>query len=223
MQMRIVLVLLVALAAMPSPHHARAGIVNGDFQTGDLTGWVANSLVGPSDIAIPVGVTVVNGSPAGTLSYSGTAGGQFVGSLLQDFSITTTSKLQFDITFVLSSTVAQGQSPGLQSAEVDVIDLLDDSIVSRIQAQGPETGPYTFGVGNLTRNPYLRTSSFPMPPANYELRLLLNLTNPAGPLTQGLLTIDNVVLLPEPSTFALAALGFAALVAWRWRRRWATG
>ena len=27
------------------------------------------------------------------------------------------------------------------------------------------------------------------------------------------------VLVPEPSTLALAALGFAALVAWRWRRR----
>jgi PEP-CTERM motif len=28
-----------------------------------------------------------------------------------------------------------------------------------------------------------------------------------------------VVVVPEPSTLALAAVGFAALVAWRWRQR----
>jgi hypothetical protein len=125
--------------------------------------------------------------------------------------------LQFDITFALSST---GQSPGMQSVEVDVIDLVDGSIVSRIQAQAPTNGPYTFGLANITRAPFLRTSSVhPMPPGNYEVRLLMDLTSPTGPLTQGLLTIDNVLLLPEPSTLALAAAGFLAVAAWRLRRR----
>jgi hypothetical protein len=33
------------------------------------------------------------------------------------------------------------------------------------------------------------------------------------------ITFNSFSVIPEPSTLALAALGFAALIAWRWRRR----
>lgn len=198
------LALLLAFAATLAEAHV--GIVNGNFDTGDLTGWTADSLVTPPSVPIGVTVDLVNGSLAADMNFSGTSAGNFAGSLLQDFTVATAGTLSFQFGINLSSTVANGQSPGLQTLDVLLANLTNNSTSPFAQAESPALGPYSINFANITGHRALS-------PGNYELRFLMNLTTVDGAQTMGRITVDNVTLTPEPASWLLALLGAAAMLA----------
>jgi hypothetical protein len=201
-----VLMFTVAICEAPGQ------IVNGDFETGDLTGWTVNSLVTPPSVPIGVTVDLVNGSLAADMSFSGNAAGNFAGSLLQDFTLTHAATVSFQTMLHLSSTVAANQSPGHQTIDVIGYDLDHHLSETFVHAESSRLGPYLIDV----HQPIV--AEVALSPGDYELLLLMHLSTVDGAETIGRLTLDNFALVPEPGSALLATFAFAGLVAWARRR-----
>src|SRR5262249_46665104 len=72
---------------------APAGVINGDFHTGDLTGWDANTLNPSLSAPATVDVITVGSSLVGDVQFSSLVGGHYAGSLSQDFYTAGATKL----------------------------------------------------------------------------------------------------------------------------------
>jgi hypothetical protein len=109
----------------------------------------------------------------------------------------------------------------LASADVTAIDS-----TSLIDATSPGGGNYVWlrGISSaeFVQPPNIITLFGPPPVFGISITTSSYSTNSFGQITSAPPFVINgfqIVETPEPSTLALAALGFAALVAWPWRRR----
>ncbi len=202
---------------------AAAGVINGNFQTGDLTGWDANTLNPPLSTPATVAVTTVGGSLVGDVHFSTSVGGQYAGSLSQDFYTGGETKLTFDFGFSASAPVTPGEPNVVDTLDVLVQDL--DTNTTIVHSLHDENTPgYPTGVGlAVTTNglPVHAVATLPGSNTHIRLELLMDFHTLDGVPSSGQLLIDNVALVPEPSTWVLvtsAAVGLGSFV-WLRRRR----
>ena len=97
-----------------------AGITNGDFQTGDLTGWDANTLIAPGSTPVSVGVATVGGSFVGQVNFSSSVGGHYAGSLSQDFYSGGAMVLAFNFGYSADLLTA-GQGIDVDNLDIEVL------------------------------------------------------------------------------------------------------
>lgn len=205
------LVLAVGFAVMP----ASGGVlVNGDFETGDLTGWTVFTTssngtngAGLPDV-VPFDVTGGGASNAaqfevGQITFD--SGVQEGGGLLQVFHWSGgTARLSVDVA------ASQPFPPGNGSG--GVFSLLLDGVVLD-----------TFTVGDINAGEVFRSklaaTVVNLAAGDHEFKILI--TRPFGSTSS--LTpfqyIDNAAVVPEPSTLVLAGLGGLGLVGMAMRRR----
>lgn len=199
----------VACAALP----AEAGIVNGNFETGDFTGWDVNDSVVSPAVPIAASVTSFNGSYVGQLEYAGNQEGLFEGSISQDFTALEGQFLYYRLFMRMGSDAAEGQPSGQQQFTGRLTNLDTLSELPFVTYTTPGTGPFlailNFGTANINT---------PLSAGNYRLRFATRLNNTAGPNTQFLMRLDNVRLVPEPATWLIAVVGSVATAGYTWRR-----
>ena len=185
---------------------ARAGVINGDFQTGDLTGWDANTLVPPLTTAATIDVTTVNASLVGEAVFSSSVGGHYAGSLSQDFYTGNSTELTFDIGYSASSPVTPGEPDVVDTLDVIVEDLDTNTIiVHTLHAENQPAEPTGAGLVGHTNG--LAIHAFAMLPVSdmhIRLALLLDFHTLDSVASSGQLLVDNVKLVPEPATWILA-------------------
>ncbi len=185
---------------------APAGVINGKFQSGDLTGWDSNLLIPPLSIPASTDVTTVKGNLAGEVHFATTVAGHYAGSLSQDFYTGNATRLTFDIGFAASSRVAPGEPDVVDTLDVLVLNLdTNTTIVHTLHFEnqpGEATGVGLDGhVNGLGIHAF---ANLPAPDMHVRLALVLDFHTLAGVSSSGQLLVDNVALVPEPSSTALA-------------------
>ena len=179
-----------------------AGVINGDFQTGDLTGWDANSLNPPLSTPATVDVITVGSSLVGDVQFSTSVGGHYAGSLSQDFYTGGATQLTFDIGFSASAPVTSGEPNVVDTLDVLVQNLdTNTTIVHTLNAQNQPDEPTGSGlVGHTNGLPIHALAVLSGSNSHVRLALLMNFHTLDGVQSSGQLLVDNVRLLPEPST-----------------------
>lgn len=199
----------VACTATP----VRAGIVNGNFETGDFTGWDVNSSVLPPATPMSAAVTTFNGSQMAQFEYAGNQAALVEGSISQDFTALEGQFLHYRLFMRMESDAAVGQPSGQQQFTGRLTNLDTLSELPFVTYTTPGTGPFlailNFGTANINT---------PLSAGNYRLRFATRLENPTGPNTQFLMRLDNVRLVPEPSTWLMSLVGFVVFAGYAWRR-----
>ncbi|MGE0406963.1 MAG: PEP-CTERM sorting domain-containing protein [Candidatus Korobacteraceae bacterium] len=192
---------------------ARASIVNGDFETGDFTGWDINDSVVPTAIPISAAVSTFNGSQVAQMQYAGDQAGILAGAISQDFVASAGQLLKFQMYMRLESDAATGQPSGNHIFRGSLTNLDTNSTLPFVTYTTPGTGPFMtiFNFGTYGINTPLSTG-------NYRLRFSTELNNVAGINTQYLFRLDNVRLVPEPATWITGLVGALALTCVAWRR-----
>lgn len=196
---------------------ARAGVTNGSFETGDLTGWSSTVPAGAS-----IDVVTVHSDPTGTgttswgptdgsyfaLLKGGEAGG--VTQLYQSYDFTPQTTLTFDYFWD-----SRDSKPSDDTASM--------SIYSGIGLEGPFVAEFTLGsVTNdpqdLWGTPWNSVSLWLATAGVYTVAF--EIRNDWEGINDSYLGIDNVRLnvIPEPGAILLGGLG-VGLVGWLRRRR----
>lgn len=194
-----------ALVCAAAGGSARAAIVNGDFETGDLTGWVFTSN------APTVAVTNVGGDFQAEIDFPISVGIGELGELQQTFSIAEDGWLSFDYSaFINVHRQGLAGTFGFQIYNADTFENVAHAGASRaapgtatipestLRLRIPAPGNYLFTAGVYGDRPSLI---------------------PAEDWSETRLTLDNVSFstVPEPATWLLA--GLAAAGVWGMRRR----
>ena len=217
--MMIFVLAIVVLAA----GSARAGLTNGSFETGDLTGWTAvlpagasaSVVIGHSDTTWPGGVPPVvpgvtawgptDGSAFALLKTDG-AGSQ--SQLYQSFYANAGASLSFDYFWdsqdymPFNDTATGTLLSGAGTGGPLVVTLFSESIA---------TDP-----GNHYGTPWTSVSYAIANPGVYTL--LITNTNGLDSVLDSYVGIDNVSVIPAPGAILLGSIG-AGLVSWLRRRR----
>lgn len=188
-------VILLAAAVFSSFEAAQGAIINGDFETGDLTGWLDWS--DPSATvkfqAGPWGQMVLLDAGGETDARSGRAW------ITQEFDVDKPMWFSFDYKAIL-----YGGRPG-------------DGAALHLFLSGASQNLYSKFIvpGELVEIPWTTIPTLLSP--GHHIIDLVSARSLGGPWGEGaayaLVYVDNVRLtpVPEPSTFALAALGLVAL------------
>jgi hypothetical protein len=222
-----------AAVLMAGGANAASLIVNGGFETGDLTGWTPNVevdsagglFVEPTGSSGPISSLPTQTNPNGQNFFAmSDQGGPGSYSLTQSFTIgpkTTNVVVSFDL---FANNYDGGPFPGrdfkagaVQNVEVDVLTGGADpfttdpnDIVAVLYGPGADAG--------ANPNPWTSysVSLGTLPVGTYLIRFAE--TDNQAPLTMG---VDNVSITatPEPSTWAMMIAGFAGLGLIARRRR----
>lgn len=185
----------LGLLALTAFSQANAGIINGDFETGDLSGWTLD-IPGGSVTTLGVEPSPEGGNWA--IMRLATDGTDIINATLsQSFTVTEKSRLHFDIDWKINAPGALGMTLGLAGSD----------IISGFGPFGPVTGN--------------QSPAWVLLPGDYTIRLR-TFPTPVGitpPDFEGWLAIDNVRLevVPEPASLMLLMIG-AVLTHWGIRR-----
>ena len=210
-----VFTLVLVQVAMATP--ASAGIVNGDFETGDLSGWTTSAIGGSPLISVVMPGT----NHFAELATGDFATGPFISTLEQTFTVDpATPQLSFD--FTLPSTILDptgtGLSPFLDSFVVSLLSgasFFDLLLVDQFGAIADPfgTAPGTTGVAAPSD-------------VAFDFSLVADLSSLVGESVtlffdvineddgfESVFALDNVQLtgtgavVPEPSTFIIFVVG----------------
>ena len=187
------LALFVAVIATPIGTQAKAGmIVNGDFETGDLSGWSATGNVVPNHTygSYTASFNRVDTPPNGVLSQS----------------FSTSAGREYELSFDFGVYAGHSQT---QTLEVEVTGLAKLLSVSVFDSHVVSNSPLTFEryEFRFTADSPATVLAFRDSASNYTWS------------TDG--EIDNVQVnpVPEPSTYAMALAGLACGGWQMWRSR----
>jgi hypothetical protein len=209
MKIRLFISLGAAVLVMASAMGAQAtSLVNGDFETGDFTGWVVS---GNANVVSDAGFRT-NGGGVGSFltgTYAANFGGgdrAATGILMQDFN--TLPSLEYELAFDYGR--FQPGSGGPQSIRVELINLTDDQPLLD-QVVTDSSGQADLG---LLFDNYL----FRFTATGLTTRLSFSDVSAGTASTDG--TLDNVVVaavstptpVPEPATMVLLGTGLAGFV-----------
>jgi hypothetical protein len=168
-----------------------AMLVNGDFETGDLTGWTVTQVPeNQASIAVEDGRTVVR--------IDGTIWNEPIGlTLSQEFTIASKSTLSFDWEFAF-----EGSDPlvGITAKAAGLVE-------NRFLIAGVATG----GVWAVPQRS--ETVAYTLTAGTYTIQFTMHRMSGIDPIpsisSYGFAAIDNVAIVevPEPSTIALLLLG----------------
>ncbi len=203
LQLRIVCLIALGSFVLPSSY---AGIISGDFEAGDFTGWSINTTGG--GFFRPSGAYIIDSSAghvAEVYSEAGPSPGQNITSLSQEFSASEFQQLQID---ARSSTF--GIIPGGYDMRLSVIHLETGQGSSRQFFQNDPWQTYTMPL-SLSGNYRITARS----------EAFMNFT-PGGALAGASLFIDNLRLIPEPSEATIIIVGLIVYFLSGTRRRYVT-
>ncbi len=208
-------VVLAAAAALSIGTGAQAHLIsNGDFATGDFSDWTLfttqeGELRGPAVVPFDT-----NGDGVPSLSARVSAGNRLPGGfgvqgggLLQEF---TTGEAILTIT--IDTAVELALLPtDLQVPQVGVHSLLLDGVV---------LDSFDFGTQSGSSTTRVRLSAqVPVAAGVHELQILMTRPNFTSGTVNILRYVDDVLVVPEPSTGACVGLGMMATGLWRRRLR----
>ncbi len=200
--------ILLAAAVLFFTTDVRAGIINGDFETQDLTGWTSFAEPG-SDVSaaeLTVGSPFFFSTYVGFLRAQPTGDQTTSGWLEQSFNASDGDVLQFDADWNINQ-------PPFGSPTTTV--LLEVTGPGANYALAPtEDGP---GIWSSISVPLAADGS-------YVLRLTVSATSTVLPIigeSRGFATarVDNVRLVPEPSSLVMATLAVVGVATYAGRRR----
>jgi len=217
-------------AAVGAPP-ARAAISNGDFATGDFTGWITSAgddFGDPLDPANFLSVVPLGSGNAARLDTGEFAtDALFIATVEQTFLIDpAAAMLTFDFTLPTQSVDPTGPGTGafLDTLFVSVDDGVDLFELLLVDNIGPLEDPFATAPGPV--------SVGPPSDAAFDFRMSADLSSLAGSnvtlfvdLVQeddsqvSVFHASNFALVPEPSSWLLAVLGLAALTVFVHRRR----
>jgi hypothetical protein len=200
-------------------------IVNGDFETGDLTGWTASAtgaVIPPPPLTPLISVISIGGSSAAEFETGDFASGPFISTLEQTFTLPPdTSQLVFD--FSLSTApdpTGTGTSPFLDSFVVSLTDSVDFFDLLLVDAFGAIPDPFGSAPGTVALgSPMNPALDFGLTVdisalAGSTVTLFFDIINEDdGSITTALL--DNVAVpaqIPEPHTLWLLVGGIFSLL-----------
>lgn len=210
----VVCALAVWMMLAPS---AQAGVTNGSFESGDLTGW---SSIVPAGASIDVVTSHSDPTGTGTTSWTATDGAYFAllktdgpGSLTrlyQSFAMTPEYPLTFDYFWD-----SRDFKPFGDTAELSVYSGigLEGPLVSTVELGCVNTDPQDY-YGTAWETWSLSVASAGMYTVVFEVR------NSLDSIKDSYVGIDNVRLdvIPEPGAILLGGIGIG-LVGWLRRRR----
>jgi hypothetical protein len=223
---------VLAASIFASHHAAEAEIVNGDFEQASLNGWTTGTAssspnsegeceVADSWIAGYDGRygCLLTASANAFLPSETSAWG--IARLSQTFSGTVGQEVALWVRPYILYYSYNGSIPAMMSI-VGEVELFDAEQHNMIWQQSLDMG--TIGVPSE----WTRLTSDPLPSAgNYTLRISLEAATTLSAEASGFdsvnilgyLDVDEVQLVPEPSTLVLLVIGTASLLAYVWRRR----
>ncbi len=228
--MRLASFLACAAALCAAPVSLRASIVNGDFATGDLTGWETYDPLDFLPMTVLPGVVESDGgggfqarmtatqppakAPAqfGTLVFHAT-------SIFQSFTLAEPATLAIDWEATLESLPGSSSEPGSAFALAQLSD-----VGGFVGLPVKFTTDDFFDIGGIQIQSPLSTALFKLPAGTYKLELFSGTDSvPADgeASASAELVVHNVYLLPipEPATWLLLALAVPALACAAARRR----
>lgn len=201
---------LIALLVSMAGSASSALLVNGDFQTGDLTGWTSfTTASGSTGAGLPDVVLFNTSGSAGSLAAHFSVGqttvstGQQGGGLFQN--VVLAAGL-----YNFSANIASQDSPSGPNAEYGLFSVLVDGVQAGSVDLGPSSGPNSIARGTLSASFNIGS------PGSHEIRIQITRTFLTGfaPVPQQY--VDNADLaeaaaVPEPSAVSLLGAGFAIL------------
>ncbi len=197
---------------------AGALLTNGDFQTGDLTGWTTfTTSNGTNGSGLPDVVSFdITGSGAslaahfdvGEVTFDGTPQG---GGLYQDVNIATAGTYLFSLNIA-----SQDGASGAINSDAGTFSILIDGNTVSSDSLGGFTSSLQILRGTLSGSVNLGAGSH-----QFEILLTRNFTSASGGQTPDEY-VDNAILgtaAPEPATFGLCGAALAGLTLFRRLRR----
>jgi hypothetical protein len=209
--------LLIASAIlMGSAVAASAAIVtNGDFETGNLSGWTVNAGSDPAHLPIVIGYNNTFGFPNGAYGESipapinGLTSGAYFSADAATQSISQSLALGANTAYTLSFDIYAPQNGRSNPFDASLFASLNGTPVSTV-----------FSADSLAHGWLHYSTSFTSTNAPlYDLELAFQ----GGGTTAADFVVDNVTVaiaaVPEASTWAMMILGFGGIGFWAFRRK----
>jgi hypothetical protein len=202
--LRVRIGILVIAVMLQTRAEAGPILINGDFETGDFTGWTLSDPLDPSVVTSAGTIGGINYVPHSGTFFAALAESGVVGKLSQ--TVTTTPGQLYTLTYFMGSdSTFTGGAPDAFGASWDSTVLFPTQHVpSTIVAGTVEYKPFTFtvtGTGSDTLT-FFERNDF-----GFQVLDDVSLTPATGPVA------------PEPASLILVSLGTAILAVYGWKRR----
>jgi hypothetical protein len=198
----------VAVAAGATP--ARAGFINGGFETGDFTGWTVN-IPALASVESNVAKIAESGSYSATegtnFAYLNTGGGVGVYTIIsQSFSVNAGTQLDFDVFFD-----AGDYLPFNDNGYANLVDANTNAVVATLWTSS------VAAVGDYGSTPWTHVTTNVAAAGTYKLEL--GVTNVGDNILTSAIGVDNVNSVPAPAGALLFGVGLVSLGGFRAVRR----
>jgi hypothetical protein len=212
--MRYATALLAGLLLFHTQAWAGFQFVNGDFETGDFSGWTVGLTSGGANAHQVVTTFDIDGPGPLTDSLAAQfSAGRATGVTTGEHGVTLTQPLtlQAGVTYTFDFDWAATRLPGaVANSQGGIFALMVDTTEITRQAAGSTSGS-TPKFGHVTGN------FTPAVSGDYSVGVWIIRPFTIPSPTSLFQTVDNFVVVPEPSSMTLVAVG-AMVVARRWRR-----
>jgi hypothetical protein len=232
-----VLALLIGVTSAVCTRTASAGLVNGNFATGDLTGWTASAIDQNGNAVTPlISVASSGGTNFAVFDTGNYATGPFVSTLSQSFLVTAAEPiLRFELNHLPTLTpdaTGTGTSSFGDSVVASVSDGTNTYALLMVDGSGSLTDPFGTAPGTVVIGPSLNSPLNSLFQADLSslagqtLTLFLDATNQDDGFQsvyyftsfQTARTIKSNFTIPEPSSLVLASIALLSSLLYALKR-----
>jgi hypothetical protein len=209
--------LIVCAILLSGATAANAAVVaNGDFETGNLSGWTVNAGTDPSHPPIVIGYNNTFGFPNGAYGESiptpinGLTSGAYFSADAAAQSISQSLALTANTAYTLGFDIYAPQNGRNNPFDASLFASLNGAAISTVFSADSLTSGWFHYSGTFTS---ANSALF-----NFALNFQGSGTTAADFVVDNV-TVANVSAVPEPSTWALMILGFAGIGVLAYRRQ----